>query len=56
MTRIELDCTKLLGFKIIVDGESTVRLTSPKIGDKGANTIEQDLTQAERPNVGHKLS
>ena len=34
MNEIKLDPRKLLGFKIIADGESTVRLTSPKIGDK----------------------
>jgi len=34
MNAIKLDPRKLLGFKIIADGESTARLTSPKIGDK----------------------
>ena len=41
MGAIKLDPSKLLGFKIIADGESTVRLTSPKIGDKGAPIIAQ---------------
>lgn len=35
MNTIKIDPRKLLGFKIIADGESTVRLTSPKIGAKG---------------------
>ena len=47
MDKIELDCTKLLGFKIIADGGSTVRLTSPKIGDKGCGTINQDVAIAQ---------
>ena len=41
MNTIKVDPRKLLGFKIIADGGSTVRLTSPKIGDKGAPTIAQ---------------
>jgi hypothetical protein len=41
MSAIKLDSSKLLGFKIVADGESTVRLTSPKIGDKGAPIIAQ---------------
>lgn len=55
MEKIELDCTKLLGFKIIADG-STVRLSSPKIGDKGCPVINQDVTQDIRSGVGHKPS
>ena len=56
MDKIELDCTKLLGFKIIADGGSTVRLSSPKIGDKGCPIINQDVTQDIRPGVGHQPS
>jgi len=56
MNTIKIDPRKLLGLKIIADGESTVRLTSPKIGDKGAPGITQDLAQAIHPSVGHKLS
>jgi hypothetical protein len=56
MDKIELDCTKLLGFKIIADGGSTVRLSSPKIGDKGCPSISQDVTQDIRPSVGHRPS
>ena len=56
MDKIELDCTKLLGFKIIADGGSTVRLSSPKIGDKGCPGITQDLAQSARPSLGHKVS
>jgi hypothetical protein len=41
MSAIKLDPSKLLGFKIIADGESTMRLTSPKIGDKGAPIVSQ---------------
>jgi len=51
MDKIELDCTKFLGFKIIADGGSTVRLSSPKIGDKGCPSINQDVTQDARPSV-----
>jgi hypothetical protein len=40
-----------LGFKIIADGGSTVRLSSPKIGDKGCPSINQDVTQDARPSV-----
>lgn len=54
MTKVDLDCTKLLGFKIIADG-STVRLSSPKIGDKGCPAITQDSAQA-RPSTGRKSS
>jgi hypothetical protein len=43
MNAIKLDPRKLLGFKIIADSESTVRLTSPKIGDKGAPVIAQAI-------------
>ena len=45
MNEIKLDPSKLLGFKIIADGGSTVRLSSPKIGDKGCPVINQDVTQ-----------
>jgi hypothetical protein len=55
MDQIELDCTKLLGFKIIADG-STVRLSSPKIGDKGCPSISQDVMQGTRPSDGHQPS
>jgi hypothetical protein len=41
MNTIKIDPRKLLGFKIIADGESMVRLTSPKIGDKGDPGIAQ---------------
>jgi hypothetical protein len=56
MDKIELDCTKLLGFKIIADGGSTVRLSSPKIGDKDCPSFNQDVTQDTRPTVGRQLS
>ena len=48
MDKIELDCTKLLGFKIIADDGSTVRLSSPKIGDKDCPSFNQDL---RRPSI-----
>lgn len=38
MTKIALDCSKLLGFKIIADGAAT-KLCSPKIGAKGCPAI-----------------
>ncbi len=38
MTKIALDCSKLLGFKIIADGAAT-KLCSPKIGAKGCGAI-----------------
>jgi hypothetical protein len=41
MSAIKLDPSKLLGFKIIADGGSAVRLTSPKIGGKGDPGIAQ---------------
>lgn len=41
MNTIKIDPRKLLGFKIIADGESTIRLSSPKIGDKGAPAVAQ---------------
>ena len=48
MNDIKLDASKLLGFKIIADGGSTVRLTSPKIGDKGGITpVDQAETGAK---------
>ena len=53
MNTIKIDPRKLLGFKIIADGGSTVRLSSPKIGDKGCPSINQDVTQGTRPSVGH---
>ena len=56
MDKIELDCTKLLGFKIIADGGSTVQLSSPKIGDKGCPSISQDVAQDTRPTVGRRPS
>jgi hypothetical protein len=52
MDKIELDCTKLLGFKIIADDGSTVRLSSPKIGDKDCPSFNQDSAQAVHPGVG----
>jgi hypothetical protein len=56
MNESKLDPRKLLGFKIIADGESSSRLTSPKIGDKGAPGITQDLVRVIDPNAGHKLN
>ena len=50
MDSIRLDPRKLLGFKIIADGESTVRLTSPKIGDKACAVFGDDVT---RQQVAH---
>lgn len=41
MSEVNLDLRKLLGFKIIADGRSTVQLTSPKIGDKAVISIAQ---------------
>ena len=40
MSKIKLDLTRLLGFKIIATGESTATLRSPKIGGKGCTVIE----------------
>jgi hypothetical protein len=55
MNTIKIDPRKLLGFKIIADDESTVRLTSPKIGDKGAPIIAQvDGTGPLAAKVGVK--
>jgi len=56
MTAIKLDPGKLLGFKIIAGGESTMRLTSPKIGDKGAPSMGQDAALADRPSLGRQQS
>lgn len=41
MDTVKIDPSKLLGFKIIADGQSMVRLTSPKVGDKGDPGIAQ---------------
>jgi len=40
MTKIELDPKNLLGFKIIATDGSTMKLSSPKIGDKGCTVVE----------------
>ena len=48
MSAIKLDPNKLLGFKIIADGGSTVRLSSPKIGDKGCPSIAQPAEAAAK--------
>jgi hypothetical protein len=39
MPTINLDPRKLLGFKIIANGESSATLRSPKIGAKGCPVI-----------------
>jgi hypothetical protein len=50
MNSIKLDPRKLLGFKIIQDGESTARLTSPKIGDKAVvSNAVADPKSGSRP-------
>jgi len=54
MSAVKLDPSKLLGFKIIADGASTVRLTSPKIGDKGAQNITQIATGPLVAKIGTK--
>ena len=61
MDTIKLDLRKLLGFKLVADGESTVRLTSPKIGDKACAVLGEDAarvpiaaTAAVRAKVGSK--
>jgi hypothetical protein len=46
MDKIELDCRKLLGFKIVADGGSTLRLSSPKIGDKTCPVVTSELSVA----------
>ena len=53
MSGIKLDPRKLLGFKIIARGESTLALQSPKIGGKQCQVIDAD-TGALRAKVGTK--
>ncbi|HEY1384126.1 MAG TPA: hypothetical protein VGF43_10945 [Dongiaceae bacterium] len=40
MSKIKLDPAKLLGFKIVATGQSTVTLRSPKIGGKGCPGVD----------------
>jgi len=40
MSGIKIDPRKLLGFKIIATDASTIKLSSPKIGDKGCPVVE----------------
>ena len=47
MPTINLDPRKLLGFKVIANGESSGTLRSPKIGAKGCPVIER------RRDAGH---
>ena len=49
MDTVKLDLGKLLGFKIIANGESTMRLTSPKIGDKACAVVTEDATYTSVP-------
>ena len=49
MPTINLDPRKLLGFKIVANGESSATLRSPKIGAKGCPVINADVMPA---NVG----
>lgn len=56
MNEIKLDPRNLLGFKIVADGESAVRLTSPKIGDKAVITINQDFAESVGRGIDRKLS
>lgn len=44
MSNIKLDPRKLLGFKIIADGETRLALHSPKIGGKGCPFIAADAS------------
>ncbi len=45
MNKIKLDPRKLLGFKIIADGNSVMKLHSPKIGAKDCSVTETDAVQ-----------
>jgi hypothetical protein len=45
MKEIKLDPRKLLGFKIVADGNSVVKLHSPKIGTKGCTVTDADAVQ-----------
>ena len=47
MKKVDLDLTKLLGFKIIACGDKAARLQSPKIGVK--NCLVQDELAAPAP-------
>lgn len=46
MKEIKLDPRKLLGFKIIADGNSVAKLHSPKIGAKGCTVTDTDAVQS----------
>ena len=59
MKEIKLDPKKLLGFKIIANGESSATLHSPKIGGKSC-TVTSDVSAsgnatALRPKIGVKV-
>lgn len=57
MSAIKLDLRKLLGFKIIADGESVVKLHSPKIGAKGCTVTDSvTVTSGESLKTGLKPS
>lgn len=54
MNEIKLDPSKLLGFKIIVDGEA-VKLRSPKIGVKGCTVADQAAPAARTGTLLAKI-
>lgn len=57
MSDIKLDPKKLLGFRIIDAGGSTMVLHSPKIGAKGCvPNIAADLTADSRGEVQYERS
>ncbi len=51
MERIDLDLTKLLGFKTVARNDGTVALRSAKIGSKGCAAYDdtQVAAPAEKP-------
>lgn len=53
MSNIKLDPRKLLGFKIIADGEARLALHSPKIGGKGCPSISAEVSATENTGALH---
>ena len=47
MNTIKIDTEKLLGFKIIASGETSVTLHSAKIGVKGCTVVDTPLAAAD---------
>jgi hypothetical protein len=55
MSNIQLDTKKLLGFKIIANGESNATLRSPKIGIKGCPVINTEAMPAIAHSAATKI-